>query len=82
MAEAKQPPWRAPSTDGLASFLLPNGRLSLRGVGDCPANQRSGSRQGLCALLGPGGGHQAALAGPRDPGVLRQEEGVPAVGLC
>lgn len=61
---------------------LLNKRFSFPRVGKCPANQRSGSRQGLCALRGPGAGHQAALAGPRNPGVLRQEEGVPALRLC
>lgn len=50
-------------------------------VGERPANPRSGGRQGLHALQGPGAGHQAAVAGPRHPGVLRQEEGVPAVRL-
>lgn len=66
---------------GWLPFLCLIGGLFPR-VGKCPANQRSGSRQGVCALRGPGAGHQAALAGPRNPGVLRQEEGVPALRLC
>lgn len=69
-------------TNGLASFPLPNERFSFLWVGKCPANQRSGSGQGLCTLQGPGRGHQAAVAGPRNPGVLRQEKGIPAVRLC
>lgn len=56
-------------------------RFSFLRAGKCPANQRSASGQGLRPLQGPGRGHQAALAGPRNPGVLRQEKGVPAVGL-
>lgn len=69
-------------TSGLASFPLLDKRFSFLRIGKCPANQRSGSRQGLHAFQGPGAGHQAALAGPGHPGVLRQEEGVPAVRLC